>query len=65
MKDAIVYFIGGVLLMQFGLFLGACPYRAALRLAYGDLVALTGIIGIIVGVWVSLIIIMRSSKRGI
>lgn len=64
-KDIILYFIGGVLLMQFGLLLGACPYRAALRFAYGDLVALFGIIGIVIGVWVSLVLIKRSSKGGI
>jgi hypothetical protein len=63
-KDAVVYFIGGVLLMQFGLLLGACPYRAALRFAYGDIIALLGIIGIIIGIWVSLILIMRSSQGG-
>ncbi|HWQ63087.1 MAG TPA: YeeE/YedE thiosulfate transporter family protein [Methanospirillum sp.] len=64
-KDVILYFIGGVLLMQFGLLLGACPYRAAIRFAYGDLVALVGIIGIVVGVWISLILIQRSSKGGL
>lgn len=64
-KDIIVYFVGGVLLMQFGLLLGACPYRAAIRLAYGDLIALLGIIGIIIGVWVSLALIMRSPKGGV
>lgn len=64
-KDILVYFIGGVLLMQFGLLLGACPYRAALRLAYGDMIALIGIIGIIIGIWVSLTLIMRSSKGGV
>jgi hypothetical protein len=62
MRDSITYFIGGVLLMQFGLLLGACPYRAALRLAYGDLIALVGIVGIIIGIWISLILIMRASK---
>ena len=65
MKDSIIYFIGGVLLMQFGLLLGACPYRAALRFAYGDLIALIGIIGIIIGIWVSLALIMRSPKGGV
>ncbi|HWQ65234.1 MAG TPA: YeeE/YedE thiosulfate transporter family protein [Methanospirillum sp.] len=65
LKDGIVYFIGGVLLMQFGLLLGACPYRAALRLAYGEIIALIGIIGIIIGIWISLAMIMRSSEGGV
>nr|WP_319538603.1 YeeE/YedE thiosulfate transporter family protein [uncultured Methanospirillum sp.] len=64
-KDIIIYFIGGVLLMQFGLLLGACPYRAAIRFAYGDLVALVGIIGIVIGVWISLYLIQRSSRGGV
>ena len=64
-RDAVIYFIGGILLMQFGLILGACPYRAALRFGYGDLVALAGIIGIILGVWVALKIIMAKKAGGI
>jgi len=64
-RDVILYFIGGVLLMQFGLLLGACPYRAAIRFAYGDMIALFGIIGIIIGIWVSLALIMRTPKGGV
>lgn len=63
-KDILIYFIGGVLLMQFGLLFGACPYRAALRLGYGEVVALFGIIGIVVGVWLALALITRSFKGG-
>lgn len=63
-KDILTYFIGGVLLMQFGLLFGACPYRAALRLGYGDVVALFGIIGIVAGVWLALALITRSFKGG-
>jgi hypothetical protein len=63
-KDGLIYFIGGVLLMQLGLLFGACPYRAALRFAYGDMIALVGIIGIIIGIWASLTLIIRSSQGG-
>ena len=63
-KDVLIYFIGGVLLMQFGLLFGACPYRAALRLGYGEVVALFGIIGIVFGVWLALALITRSFKGG-
>lgn len=63
-RDIVISFIAGVLLMQFGLLLGACPYRAAIRFAYGDIIALIGIIGIIIGVWLSLALIMHSSKNG-
>ena len=64
MKDILLYFIGGVLLVQFGLLLGACPYRAALRLGYGEFIALFGIIGIIAGVWLAITMINRSYKGG-
>lgn len=64
LKDIVLYFFGGVLLMQFGLLLGACPYRAALRFGYGDVVALFGIIGIVAGVWLALKLITRSYNGG-
>lgn len=62
LKDGIIHFIGGILLMNFGLLLGACPYRAALRLGYGDFIALIGIAGIILGVWVGIKVI--TSRTG-
>lgn len=62
-RDILLYFVGGLLLMQFGLLFGACPYRAALRLGYGEFIALIGILGIIAGVWCALTMIMRS--RGV
>lgn len=65
LKDIIIYGISGVLLMQFGLLFGACPYRAALRLAYGDMIALVGVVGIIIGIWASLALIMRSAEGGV
>ena len=51
-KEYIWYFIGGILVLNFALLLGGCPYRAALRFAYGDLVALIGIIAMAAGVFV-------------
>jgi len=62
----ILYLIGGIAVMNFALLLGACPYRAALRFAYGDLVALIGILSIASGVGIGVIILLQWYKwRGI
>jgi hypothetical protein len=44
------YLLGGLLFMIFALFMGGCPYRMGLRVGYGDVVALIGVIAIIIGV---------------
>ncbi|MDD1681196.1 MAG: hypothetical protein LUQ35_06275, partial [Methanoregula sp.] len=44
------YLLGGLLFMIFALFMGGCPYRIGLRIGYGDVVALIGVIAIIAGV---------------
>lgn len=46
----VVYLLGGIAVMILALFLGGCPYRAALRFGYGDLIAGLGILGIVGGV---------------
>ncbi|MBD3188531.1 hypothetical protein GF325_16995 [Candidatus Bathyarchaeota archaeon] len=53
------YTLGGIGVMVFALFLGGCPYRAALRVGYGDLTALIGILGIIGGVAVGAVLIFK------
>jgi len=62
-KSYIFYFIGGILVMIFGLMLGACPYRAALRTAYGDMIALIGIVSIFIGVFIGTRIIIIKMKK--
>jgi len=59
----LLYFLGGIAVLNFALILGACPYRAALRFAYGDLVALIGIISIAGGVAVGVLILLFTMKR--
>jgi hypothetical protein len=44
------YLMGGLFFMIFALFMGGCPYRIGLRIGYGDVVALIGVIAIIAGV---------------
>ncbi|NMC05105.1 MAG: YeeE/YedE family protein [Candidatus Lokiarchaeota archaeon] len=62
-KTYLLYFGGGVAVIIFALFLGGCPYRAALRFGYGDLTALIGILSIIGGVVAGLGIINSRMKR--
>lgn len=39
--------------------MGACPYRLALRIGYGDLVAVFGLIAIIIGVLIGIKIALK------
>lgn len=48
------YLLGGILFMIFALFMGGCPYRMGLRIGYGDVIALIGVIAIIIGVLVGI-----------
>jgi hypothetical protein len=59
----LLYFLGGIAVLNFALLLGACPYRAALRFSYGDLVALIGILSIAGGVAVGVLILLFTMKR--
>ena len=59
----LLYFVGGIAVMIFALLLGACPYRAALRLGYGDLVAGIGILAMALGVWIGGIILLKKAEK--
>jgi hypothetical protein len=61
-KSYISYGIGGIFFMIFALFMGACPYRLALRIGYGDLVAIFGLIAIIIGVSIGIKIALRKME---
>jgi NO-binding membrane sensor protein with MHYT domain len=57
------YLLGGLLFMIFALFMGGCPYRMGLRIGYGDVVALIGVIAIIAGVLVGIKIATTMAER--
>jgi hypothetical protein len=57
------YLLGGLLFMIFALFMGGCPYRIGLRIGYGDVVALIGVIAIIIGVLVGINIATTMAER--
>ena len=57
------YLLGGILFMIFALFMGGCPYRLGLRIGYGDVVALIGVVAIIAGVLVGIKIASSKAER--
>ncbi|MBD3254605.1 MAG: YeeE/YedE family protein [Candidatus Lokiarchaeota archaeon] len=59
-----LYLLGGIGVICLALLLGGCPYRAALRFAYGDLIALIGIISMAGGVAVGVYLLLYRMKRG-
>lgn len=59
----LLYFIGGILVLCFALLLGGCPYRAALRFAYGGMVALIGILAMAGGVFVGVRILLKKMEK--
>lgn len=57
------YLLGGIFFMIFALFMGGCPYRMGLRIGYGDVIALIGVIAIIVGVVIGIKIATTLAER--
>ncbi|HJJ36234.1 MAG TPA: YeeE/YedE thiosulfate transporter family protein [Methanocorpusculum sp.] len=57
--SCIKYLIGGFFFMVCALLMGACPYRIALRLGYGDMVALIGLAAIVIGVFIGVQIALK------
>jgi len=55
-------FLLGMLIMISALTLGACPMRAVLRVAYGDLTALLGFLSIVLGVVAGSVYMKRSME---
>lgn len=47
--DSLKSFVLGFIVVNFGLLVGACPLRAIVYAAYGDLIMLVGLISIIAG----------------
>ena len=57
------YLLGGIFFMIFALYMGGCPYRMGLRIGYGDVVALIGVIAIIIGVIAGIKIATAMAER--
>lgn len=59
----LAYLGGGILVLCFALLLGGCPYRAALRFAYGGMIALIGIIAMAGGVFVGVQLLLKKMEK--
>jgi hypothetical protein len=57
------YLLGGIFFMVFALFMGGCPYRMGLRVGYGDVVALIGVVAIVIGVILGIRIATTVAER--
>lgn len=57
------YLLGGLFFMIFALFMGGCPYRIGLRIGYGDVVALIGLVAIVAGVLIGIKIATAMAER--
>jgi len=57
------HLLGGIFFMIFALFMGGCPYRLALRIGYGDVVAFIGVIAIVIGVLIGIKIATNLAER--
>lgn len=56
------YTLGGFFFMVCALLMGACPYRIALRIGYGDLIALFGLVAIVIGVLIGVKIALKKME---
>lgn len=61
-KSCIKYAVGGFFFMICALLMGACPYRIALRIGYGDLIAFFGLIAIVIGVFIGVKIALKKME---
>jgi uncharacterized protein len=60
----IVRFVLGVFAMIGALAFLGCPWRAGFRLAGGDLTALTGLLGLVVGIWIGVMFLRTGYNLG-
>ena len=62
-KSYLLYFFGGIFVLIFALIVGGCPYRNALRMGYGDIVAFIGIISMGVGVFIGVKVLLVQLEK--
>ena len=60
----IVRFVLGAFAMIGALVFLGCPWRAGFRLAGGDVTALTGILGLVIGIWVGVLFLRSGYNLG-
>ena len=62
-RQALLYFVNGFLMINFGLILSSCPIRIVILSAYGSLLGVAGWISVIVGVLVAVLALRWSARR--
>jgi hypothetical protein len=62
-RDYLVYFLGGFFVLILAMIFGGCPYRAALRTGYGDLIALLFIVTMALGVIAGTVFMLDKAER--
>jgi len=60
----IVRFVLGAFAMIGALVFLGCPWRAGFRLAGGDMTALTGILGLVIGIWIGVLFLRSGYNLG-
>lgn len=62
-EDKVTAFLTGMIVMVSGLAISACPMRLLLRTAYGDFVALTGVVFLILGITAGTFYLKRRAEK--
>lgn len=62
-RQSLFYFVNGFLMMNFGLILGSCPIRIVLLSAYGNLIAVVGLVCVILGVVIGTLALRWNARR--
>ncbi|OPX67126.1 MAG: hypothetical protein A4E37_01603 [Methanoregulaceae archaeon PtaB.Bin056] len=62
-RDYLIYFISGILVLNLAMIFGGCPYRAALRTGYGDLMAVIFIVSMAAGVVLGAYFMLRKAEQ--
>lgn len=62
-RDYLLYFLGGFLVLILAMVFGGCPYRAALRTGYGDIIALLFIVAMALGVVAGTVFMLKRAER--
>ncbi len=62
-RDCLLSFLGGFLVLILAMVFGGCPYRAALRTGYGDIIALLFIVAMALGVVAGTVFMLKRAER--
>lgn len=61
--EYLLYFIAGILVLNLAMIFGGCPYRAALRIGYGDFSAVLFIVAMAAGVILGAYLLLKKEEQ--